>query len=95
MKVSDALTDIAEVSVNAALHLAYQIVAKRHGFPLDAEWQRCSIEHTAFVVIGYGKVGGIELGYGSDLIWSSFTIWVSRLIRTVSSQLAVLSSLCA
>lgn len=67
MKVSDALTDIAEVSVNAALHLAYQIVAKKHGFPLDAEGQRCSIDHTAFVVIGYGKVGGIELGYGSDL----------------------------
>ncbi len=67
MKVSDALTDIAEVSVNAALHLAYQIVAKRHGFPLDAEGKRCSIEHTAFAVIGYGKVGGIELGYGSDL----------------------------
>lgn len=67
MKVSDALTDIAEVSVNAALHLAYQIVAKKHGFPLDAEGQRCSVEHTAFAVIGYGKVGGIELGYGSDL----------------------------
>lgn len=67
MKVSDALTDIAEVSVNAALHLAYQIVAKKHGFPLDVEGQRCSVDHTAFAVIGYGKVGGIELGYGSDL----------------------------
>ncbi len=67
MKISDALTDIAEVSVNAALHMAYQLVAKRHGFPLDAEGQRCSVDHTAFTVIGYGKVGGIELGYGSDL----------------------------
>ncbi|OTG80879.1 bifunctional glutamine synthetase adenylyltransferase/deadenyltransferase [Acinetobacter sp. ANC 5054] len=67
MKVSDALTDIAEVSVNAALHLAYQIVAKKHGFPVDADGERCSIDHTAFAVIGYGKVGGIELGYGSDL----------------------------
>ncbi|WP_227591926.1 bifunctional [glutamate--ammonia ligase]-adenylyl-L-tyrosine phosphorylase/[glutamate--ammonia-ligase] adenylyltransferase [Acinetobacter sp. YH12138] len=67
MKVSDALTDIAEVSVNATLHLAYQIVAKKHGYPIDAEGQRCSIDHTAFAVIGYGKVGGIELGYGSDL----------------------------
>ena len=67
MKVSDALTDIAEVSVNAALHLAYQIVAKKHGFPVDAQGQRCSNDHTAFAVIGYGKVGGIELGYGSDL----------------------------
>ncbi|TCB43648.1 bifunctional [glutamate--ammonia ligase]-adenylyl-L-tyrosine phosphorylase/[glutamate--ammonia-ligase] adenylyltransferase [Acinetobacter terrestris] len=67
MKVSDALTDIAEVSVNAALHLAYQMTAKKHGYPLDAEGQRCSLDHTAFVVAGYGKVGGIELGYGSDL----------------------------
>ncbi|MGE8560435.1 MAG: bifunctional [glutamate--ammonia ligase]-adenylyl-L-tyrosine phosphorylase/[glutamate--ammonia-ligase] adenylyltransferase [Acinetobacter sp.] len=67
MKVSDALTDIAEVSVNATLHLAYQITAKKHGYPLDAEGQRCSIDHMAFVVAGYGKVGGIELGYGSDL----------------------------
>ncbi len=67
MKVSDALTDIAEVSVNATLNLAYQITAKKHGYPLDAEGQRCTLEHTAFTVIGYGKVGGIELGYGSDL----------------------------
>lgn len=67
MKVSDALTDIAEVSVNAALHLAYQMTAKKHGYPLDAEGQRCSLDHTGFVVAGYGKVGGIELGYGSDL----------------------------
>ncbi|WP_130804388.1 bifunctional [glutamate--ammonia ligase]-adenylyl-L-tyrosine phosphorylase/[glutamate--ammonia-ligase] adenylyltransferase [Acinetobacter ihumii] len=67
MKVSDALTDIAEVSVIATLNLAYQAVVKRHGFPLDAQGQRCSFEHNGFAVIGYGKVGGIELGYGSDL----------------------------
>ena len=67
MRVSDALTDIAEVSVMATLNLAYQITAKKHGYPLDAEGQRCSLDHMAFAVIGYGKVGGIELGYGSDL----------------------------
>lgn len=67
MKVSDALTDIAEVSVIATLNLAYRTVAKRHGYPVDAEGQRCSLEHMAYCVIGYGKVGGIELGYGSDL----------------------------
>ena len=67
MKVSDALTDIAEVSINATLNLAYQITAKKHGFPLDAEGQRCSTDHTAFTVAGYGKLGGIEMGYGSDL----------------------------
>ncbi|OTG83207.1 bifunctional glutamine synthetase adenylyltransferase/deadenyltransferase [Acinetobacter sp. ANC 4558] len=67
MKVSDALTDIAEVSVQATLNLAYQITAKKHGYPLDMEGQQCSLDHLAFAVIGYGKVGGIELGYGSDL----------------------------
>ena len=67
MKVSDALTDIAEVSVASTLNLAYQITAKKHGYPLDADGQRCSLEHIAFAVAGYGKLGGIELGYGSDL----------------------------
>ena len=67
MKVSDALTDIAEVSVKATLHLAYQMVAQKHGYPIDLEGRRCSLDHIAFIVIGYGKVGGIELGYGSDL----------------------------
>lgn len=67
MKVSDALTDIAEVTVNAALQLAYQMIVKKHGYPLDSEGQRCGLEHKAFAIIGYGKVGGIELGYGSDL----------------------------
>ncbi|MFI7824920.1 bifunctional [glutamate--ammonia ligase]-adenylyl-L-tyrosine phosphorylase/[glutamate--ammonia-ligase] adenylyltransferase, partial [Acinetobacter baumannii] len=67
MKVSDALTDIAEVSVNATLNLAYETVAKRHGYPKDVEGKRCSLDYKAFAVIGYGKVGGIELGYGSDL----------------------------
>jgi len=67
MKVSDALTDIAEVSIIAALNLAYQIVAKKHGYPLDADGRRCSLDYLGFSVVGYGKVGGIELGYGSDL----------------------------
>ena len=67
MKVSDALTDIAEVTANAALQLAYQMIVKKHGYPLDSEGQRCGLEHNAFAIIGYGKVGGIELGYGSDL----------------------------
>lgn len=67
MKVSDALTDIAEISVKATLSLAYQTVAKRHGYPVDLDGQRCHLARMAFVVVGYGKVGGLELGYGSDL----------------------------
>ena len=67
MRVSDVLTDIAEITVHSALQLAYQMVAKRHGYPLEVNNQRCGLDHLGFSVIGYGKLGGIELGYGSDL----------------------------
>lgn len=67
MKVSDALTDIAEVCVQATLNLAYQAIAQRHGYPVNSQGQRCTLDAQAFAVIGYGKLGGIELGYGSDL----------------------------
>ena len=67
MKVSDALTDIAEVSVQATLNLAYQTVVERHGYPVGINGQRCRLDAKGFAVIGYGKLGGIELGYGSDL----------------------------
>lgn len=67
MKVSDALTDIAEVSVETTLHLAYRAVADRFGFPVLKSGQRCTLDTKGFIVIGYGKLGGIELGYGSDL----------------------------
>ncbi|KAA8733183.1 bifunctional [glutamate--ammonia ligase]-adenylyl-L-tyrosine phosphorylase/[glutamate--ammonia-ligase] adenylyltransferase [Acinetobacter qingfengensis] len=67
MRVSDVLTDIAEITVKAALHLSYQMVAQRHGYPVNMQGERCSLDQLDFTVIGYGKVGGIELGYGSDL----------------------------
>ncbi|WLF84580.1 bifunctional [glutamate--ammonia ligase]-adenylyl-L-tyrosine phosphorylase/[glutamate--ammonia-ligase] adenylyltransferase [Moraxella sp. ZY210820] len=67
MKVSDALTEIAEVTIQQVLQFAYQQVVQRHGYPLDVHGQRCSVDYLAFAVIGYGKLGGIELGYGSDL----------------------------
>ena len=67
MKVSDALTDIAEVSVQATLNLAYQAGVERHGYPVGINGQRCRLDAKGFAVIGYGKLGGIELGYGSDL----------------------------
>lgn len=65
MVVSDHLTEIAEVSVGAALRLARDHLVRRHGTP------RCRVGGTlvepGFAIIGYGKLGGIELGYGSDL----------------------------
>jgi [glutamine synthetase] adenylyltransferase / [glutamine synthetase]-adenylyl-L-tyrosine phosphorylase len=62
MVVSDYLTEIAEVSIRRVLRLAFDHLAKRHGRPTQVIG-----EEMGFLVLGYGKLGGIELGYGSDL----------------------------
>ncbi len=64
MVVSDHLTDIAEVMVEAAFDLAWRHLVARHGRPQCGDSRVCD---TGFAVIGYGKLGGLELGYGSDL----------------------------
>jgi glutamate-ammonia-ligase adenylyltransferase len=60
--VSDYLTDIAEVSVAAVLRQCWEHLVRRHGRPVGVAG-----DDIGFAVIGYGKLGGIELGYGSDL----------------------------
>ena len=64
MVVSDHLTEVAEAVLRAALDLAWRDIAARHGrpasMPKDAAFP-------PYAVIAYGKLGGIELGYGSDL----------------------------
>src|SRR5690606_7682433 len=45
--------------------LAWENMVARHGFPRDHEGQRES--NPRMIVVGYGKLGGIELGHGSDL----------------------------
>jgi glutamate-ammonia-ligase adenylyltransferase len=65
MKVSDRLTELAEVVVNRALEVAWRDLTERHGRPVaktDRGWR-----NVGFGVIAYGKFGGIELSYGSDL----------------------------
>lgn len=65
MKVSDHLTGIAEATLQQALELAWRDLCERHGVPL---YEQHGIKRVApFAIIGYGKLGGIELGYGSDL----------------------------
>lgn len=63
--VSDSLSDIAEVILEKALQLSWNHMVQRHGRP------RCVIDgesvEPGFAIIGYGKMGGRELGYGSDL----------------------------
>jgi len=65
MKVSDRLTDIAELVLGAALDLARFEMTERHGKPcFRVDGEECSAQ---FITVAYGKLGGLELGYGSDL----------------------------
>ncbi|MGQ0333413.1 bifunctional [glutamate--ammonia ligase]-adenylyl-L-tyrosine phosphorylase/[glutamate--ammonia-ligase] adenylyltransferase [Halomonas elongata] len=66
MKVSDYLTYIAEVVLEAVLAMAWKHLTRKHGFPERREGGRCE-QVPEFLIVGYGKLGGIELGYGSDL----------------------------
>ena len=65
MKVSDHLSWIAEVVLEETLELAWQHMIARHGQPTcHADGTVCD---KGFAVVAYGKLGGLELGYGSDL----------------------------
>lgn len=62
-EVSNHLTWIAEVIVTKSLNLAWQDLVAKHGRPRGGQARRS----VGFGVIAYGKLGGLELGYGSDL----------------------------
>ncbi|HKL83441.1 MAG TPA: bifunctional [glutamate--ammonia ligase]-adenylyl-L-tyrosine phosphorylase/[glutamate--ammonia-ligase] adenylyltransferase [Desulfobacter sp.] len=65
MKVSDHLTWIAEIILNQVVASSWQIVTEKYGYPEGMEGK--DIEGCGFIVIAYGKVGGLEMGYKSDL----------------------------
>ena len=65
MAVSDRLTEIAELIVAQTLRLSWEFVTAQLGTPMcGAGAERRPVRLCA---IGYGKLGGIELGYSSDL----------------------------
>ncbi|MGX1124064.1 bifunctional [glutamate--ammonia ligase]-adenylyl-L-tyrosine phosphorylase/[glutamate--ammonia-ligase] adenylyltransferase [Pseudomonas sp. HLS-6 TE3448] len=64
MKVSDYLTWLAEAILDQVLALAWRQTVARHGQPKRSDGSLCD---PGFIIVGYGKVGGIELGHGSDL----------------------------
>jgi glutamate-ammonia-ligase adenylyltransferase len=66
MQVSDRLTDIAELIVEQALALSWSQIVARHGVPLCGP-DAGHLRPAEIAVIAYGKFGGFELGYGSDL----------------------------
>ena len=65
MKVSDRLTELAEIVVDSTLAIAWDDLVGKHGKP------RCTVDgrrrDAGFGVVAYGKFGGMELSYGSDL----------------------------
>jgi len=65
MKVSDSLTFLAEAVLEEALATAWRDLIAKHGEPsyvLDGKTNTAG-----FGIIAYGKLGGLELSYGSDL----------------------------
>lgn len=65
MRVGDQLSELAEIQLERVLQLAWLYLSSRHGLPPGADANDMSC--CGFSVIAYGKLGGLELGYGSDL----------------------------
>jgi glutamate-ammonia-ligase adenylyltransferase len=65
MIVSDYLTEIAEVLLRKVLALAWDDLIPRFGRPCCSE--DGEFREARFAIVAYGKLGGIELNYGSDL----------------------------
>lgn len=64
MKVSDYLTWLAEAILDQVLALAWRQSVAKYGNPRRADGSLCDPD---FIIVGYGKVGGLEFGHGSDL----------------------------
>ncbi len=62
MKISDCLTFLAEAIIKELILLAWDQTEHKYGKPKHRDRFNPGI-----AVIGYGKLGGIELGYKSDL----------------------------
>ena len=64
-KVSDQLTFLAEAVLDKVLNIAWDQAVSVNGRPQSETPE--GLLDTQFAVIGYGKLGGYELGYSSDL----------------------------
>ncbi len=62
MHVSDRLTDVAELIIERALELAWRQITAQFGVPTCGDGRPVNV-----CAVGYGKLGGMELGYSSDL----------------------------
>jgi glutamate-ammonia-ligase adenylyltransferase len=62
MQVSDYLTWLAEVVIEHTVNISWKHLSDQYGQPQNSDG-----EEPGFIVVAYGKMGGIELGYKSDL----------------------------
>jgi len=65
MQVSDRLTDIAELIVERAMQLGWRQITAQFGVPCCGDGP--AVRPVNVCAVGYGKLGGMELGYSSDL----------------------------
>ncbi|MDH3908541.1 MAG: bifunctional [glutamate--ammonia ligase]-adenylyl-L-tyrosine phosphorylase/[glutamate--ammonia-ligase] adenylyltransferase [Gammaproteobacteria bacterium] len=65
MKVSDGLTWLAESVLEETLRVAWHDLIERHGVPRYT--LNGMTREAGFGIVAYGKLGGLELSYGSDL----------------------------
>lgn len=65
MRVSDRLTEIAELIIARAIELAWGQITAQFGVPHCGEGTER--RPVSICAVGYGKLGGLELGYASDL----------------------------
>lgn len=64
MEASDGLTALAEVLLEASCDMAWHHLEAKHGLPCDVDGQPLNLR---MAIVAYGKAGGLELAYGSDL----------------------------
>ncbi len=65
MRVGDQLTELAEIQLENVMKLAWRHLVARHGYPPCTD--NDDLSQCGFTILAYGKSGGLELGYGSDL----------------------------
>jgi [glutamine synthetase] adenylyltransferase / [glutamine synthetase]-adenylyl-L-tyrosine phosphorylase len=68
MQVSDRLTDVAELIVEQVVAIAWRQLTAQLGTPMCADPATpTALRPVSVCVVGYGKLGGMELSYSSDL----------------------------
>lgn len=87
MRISDYLTDIAETVLQEVLPLVWDQLVLKYGYPSGPDGD---VTQPEFIIVGYGKLGGLELSYGSDLdmvfIYDAPAGFTSNRERSIDNQ---------